>query len=320
MPQMKFTFGDYARNVREVEVGFTVTDRGRSGWAVHQHRIGSSILQFGTVGAGTIADGVMAQADSVVLVLQSSLAAHSVFLNGHKIKTTGLAVLVPGSDFLFTNQVPHRWISASVNLDRLPAQLRERLAEPIDRHEATIIDTEVDHFATLAWFAEAVARRRQCDADLVDADRLCSEEDELIGALTMLAASAKPLRSAGTRRDGFHYHSLVRRALSSIPCDTKFHVDDLCRASGIEERTLRRAFHTVFRVPPARYLKLRQLNRVHAALSEAEAKGQLVTEILTRHGVTELGRFAAEYHALFGEPPSRTIRRLQELDGQIRLS
>lgn len=309
MLQMKFTFGDYARNVREAEVGFMVTDRGRSGWAVRQYRVGGSVLQFANVGAGTISDGVMSQAHSVVLVFQTSLSAHSVFLNGHQVRTTGLAVLVPGSKFLFANQVPHRWVSVSVTLDRLPQQLKDQIDEPVELQEATLIDTEVGHFAALARCAEDIARRRQRDADLIDADRLQGDEDRLLDALATLAASATSLHGARPRRDRFHYHSLVRRTLSRIPFAAKFCVDDLCRVSDIDERTLRRAFHGVFRMPPVRYLKLRQLNRVHAALSAAEARGQLVTDVLTHHGVTEFGRFATEYHALFGERPSQTVRR-----------
>lgn len=125
----------------------------------------------------------------------------------------------------------------------------------------------------------------------------------------MLSARAKILHDTRAAPDEFHYYRLVRQAVSSIPPHTTLAVEDLRHASGIEERTLRRAFQTVLGLPPIRYLKLRQLNQVHAALTEVEARGQLVTDILTHYGVTEFGRFATEYRALFGEPPSQTVRR-----------
>nr|WP_284701458.1 helix-turn-helix domain-containing protein [Rhodoplanes tepidamans] len=90
---------------------------------------------------------------------------------------------------------------------------------------------------------------------------------------------------------------------------------DLCAAAGVCERTLRRAFRAVYGMPPARYLKVRQLNRVHAALLDPLARGRLVTDVLTSHGVTEFGRFAMTYRTLFGELPSQTMRRL---DGALR--
>lgn len=311
MLQRQFSFTDYARNVREAAVGFMVTGHGRGGWAVSQHQLESTVLQYGTVAASMIADGHMVQTDSVLFVLQSSLAAHRVFLNGNQVGTTSLAVLVPGCEFLFTNQVPHRWISVSVPLARLPQPLLDRIELPLQRREATLFDAEAGHFADLVRFTETAAGNTRWNAAKADpgASGPGGSDDELIDMLTKLVDGTTSLHGAAQCREPFHYHSLVRRSLAGAPLDAKLHVEDLCRAGNVEERTLRRAFHRVLRMPPLRYLKLRQLNQVHAALTAAEARGQLVTDILTRYGVTELGRFATEYRSLFGEPPSQTARR-----------
>jgi AraC-like DNA-binding protein len=306
---MRPTFGEYARNVREAEVGFIVTEPSRSDWAVRRREVGGSVLQFGLAGAGTIADGVMTQSDVLVFVLQSSLSSHRVFLDGARVGPNGLAVLAPGSEFVFANQVPHRWISVSVGVGRLPRRLVERFDEQIARRETWLIDAEPYRFADLARIAAAHAGGRAQGVPAgSSACRPCSE-DELVDALAALVASSTPSDFGGDRQGRPHYRALVRHALSTIQAFGSLHVRDLCRASGVEERTLRRAFNDVFRMPPANYLKLRQLNQVHAALCECGARGGLVTDVLTCHGVTEFGRFAAHYRRLFGESPSQTLRR-----------
>jgi AraC-like DNA-binding protein len=60
-------------------------------------------------------------------------------------------------------------------------------------------------------------------------------------------------------------------------------------------------------VPPARYLRLRRLNAVRRELLRAKPGTVRVTDTAMRWGFWELGRFAREYRALFGELPSETV-------------
>jgi transcriptional regulator GlxA family with amidase domain len=47
-------------------------------------------------------------------------------------------------------------------------------------------------------------------------------------------------------------------------------------------------------------------------LTAADVAKRTVTEIATRHGFWEMGRFSVQYNALFGERPSATLRRSQD--------
>lgn len=312
--QSRLAFRTYARNVREADLDFLVTDRGRDAWSVQRRAVGGSVLQFGCAGAGTIADGAMTRSDAVVFVIQSSLDPHRVYLNGDRIASYGIAVLPPGADFIFTNLVPHRWISISIPLDRLPPGVHDRIDEQIDRREASLLESGAAQFAQLACIAAEAAGLRPRRLPTAGPQQFeTSTEDELINILTMALTPATPPRHIRNHRVEFRRRAMVRRALDRLPDHGMARVTDLSDAAGVEERTLRRAFHSVFRTPPLRYLKLRQLNQVNAALSDAAARGQLVTDILTRHGVTEFGRFSTEYRALFGETPSETIRRHSSL-------
>ena len=60
---------------------------------------------------------------------------------------------------------------------------------------------------------------------------------------------------------------------------------------------------------PKRYLLLRRMNLARQALRQAAPDTTSVTDIATRFGFWQLGRFAVEYQTLFGESPSATLRR-----------
>ena len=60
---------------------------------------------------------------------------------------------------------------------------------------------------------------------------------------------------------------------------------------------------------PIRYLWLRRMHQAHRALIQTAPGTATVTKIATDNGFWELGRFAVEYGALFGEAPSATLRR-----------
>lgn len=84
---------------------------------------------------------------------------------------------------------------------------------------------------------------------------------------------------------------------------------DLCKATGVSERTLRSAFSEAFGMGPSRYLRLRRLYLLRAALAVADHRHDTVMAIAMRFGYSDCGRMASEYYALFGEYPSATLLR-----------
>ena len=85
-------------------------------------------------------------------------------------------------------------------------------------------------------------------------------------------------------------------------------IAQLSAIAGVSERSLRNAFYHVCTTSPKRYLRLWQLHQVRRAL-RSPVKVSTVTDVATLHGFFELGRFAGEYKALFGEAPSQTLQR-----------
>ena len=94
--------------------------------------------------------------------------------------------------------------------------------------------------------------------------------------------------------------------------NTPLYLTEICTAIGAAERTVRAACEDHFGMGPIRYLALRRMHLVRRALSLADSSRKTVTQIATDHGFWELGRFATAYRALFGEPPSVTLRQPPE--------
>ena len=76
----------------------------------------------------------------------------------------------------------------------------------------------------------------------------------------------------------------------------------------ISPRELQRAFQAVHGCRPLQFIREQRLNWIRTRLLQGR-KSENVTTIATRFGVTELGRFSAEYRARFGELPSATLSR-----------
>jgi AraC-like DNA-binding protein len=94
--------------------------------------------------------------------------------------------------------------------------------------------------------------------------------------------------------------------------DRPLHLVEICAAIGASERTLRVSCIEHLGMGPVRYLWLRRMHLVHRALMQAVPGTTTVTQIATANGFWELGRFAVEYRALFGEAPSVSLRRSAE--------
>jgi AraC-like DNA-binding protein len=87
------------------------------------------------------------------------------------------------------------------------------------------------------------------------------------------------------------------------------YLTEICAAINVAERTLRIACEEHLGMGPIRFLSLRRMHLVHRALRQADSSATTVTRLATDHGFWELGRFAVAYRALFGEPPSESLRR-----------
>jgi AraC-like DNA-binding protein len=111
------------------------------------------------------------------------------------------------------------------------------------------------------------------------------------------------------------HHSLIMRRFRKVVEESPeqpLYIPEICKKIGVSDRTLRVCCQEQLGMGPKRYLLLRRLHLARRALREAASDTTSVTEIATRYGFWELGRFAVEYRSLFGESPSATLHRQSE--------
>src|SRR4051794_24752952 len=105
---------------------------------------------------------------------------------------------------------------------------------------------------------------------------------------------------------------IIERAVEymSANIDRPIYTDDLCDALGVSASALAEAFRAVLTVSPHRFLKLRRLAMVRAALMDRTKDRLLIKTIALSHGFWHLGQFAHDYRTVFGEIPSETVARI----------
>lgn len=86
-------------------------------------------------------------------------------------------------------------------------------------------------------------------------------------------------------------------------------VADIAEISGVNVRTLSRAFKKRYGMGPMAFCKERRLEHAQRMLLAADPESATVTQIATQIGFYHLGQFSKDYRHAFHELPSETLRR-----------
>jgi AraC-like DNA-binding protein len=133
-------------------------------------------------------------------------------------------------------------------------------------------------------------------------------EQQLAHVMVRCLAEGDPVRMSVGGRNLNRLVSRFEEFVESHP-DRPLYLAEICAAISTTERTLRAACEAHLNMGPIRYLSLRRMHLVHRALVSADHRSTNVTRVAIDHGFWELGRFAVNYRAIFGETPSATLRR-----------
>ncbi|CAB3778334.1 HTH-type transcriptional activator RhaR [Paraburkholderia caffeinitolerans] len=106
------------------------------------------------------------------------------------------------------------------------------------------------------------------------------------------------------------YSEIIRRSQDYVMrhAGSPVTVLELCTELRVSRRTLQTCFREITGESPADYLRAVRLCGVRRMLRETPAARMNIASIATRWGFVHLGKFASNYHRLFGELPSQTPR------------
>ena len=320
MPTQAFTdFDAFAATTRHSEGTWMLTHVVERKWVYTYRSLTRLSITYGHEGSGTLFRGT-ARPDGCVLCVDTTEPPARSF-NGTHVRPQSLVVVGPGAEACCATRGRSDWFTVFFPSDLLSAcGERYRIDADTFTSSLRVLAPPPDRILRLRCVVERIEsddRDRPWVFD--DPDFVAVAESELLSAALECLA---PTRDSGcsfgqprpARRCTSHAR-LVQAALARLdsePANDQLHVASIAEAADASERTLRSAFSDFCGVSPARYVKLRQLHQVRRALMNASRVKRTVTEIESHFGISEFGRFANEYRAVFGECPSETLKNVDQ--------
>jgi AraC-like DNA-binding protein len=251
-------------------------------------------------------------ADRVVISFPTDTHQPAIFHCGQAVAPGDIVVNDPHAIHRRT-EAPSRWGSMSLTPDDFGALSESILGRELTApSQAYIVRPAPSLMARLlSLHAQAGRLARIAPRKLADPQAARSLDEALVSAMMMCLTDGEPKRDGAST----HRHSTIIARLEEFMAANRgepVYLAEICRATGATERTLRACCQEHLGMGVIRYLWLRRMHLAHCALSRATPVIATVTEIATECGFWEFGRFSVEYRALFGEPPSETLRRMPD--------
>ena len=156
-------------------------------------------------------------------------------------------------------------------------------------------------------YAAAIRSAARCPHALADTEAAHGLEQQLLHAvLDCLSNQPADDRSRAERRGQdvmVRFEELLRSRQSSKL------LSEICTVLQVSDRRLRQLCAQHLEMSPTSYDRLRRMSLVRQALRRADPALNSVSTLARHNGFRDLGRFAVNYRAVFGEAPSTTLRQ-----------
>lgn len=302
-------FDAFAESVHNVDSRMLLRHPKNRTWSVSTVNLNGINIQVGRLGSGNIAQGEIRQDGYILYLPLTDAVEYSA--NGIVLEKKSFALLEPGCEFCISTKEEHDWCVAFVPSHMFA--LETETVEPLPGFKGKTCRVTrpnrlaADRFQSLTGQIMAAASKYSQFESTSAASCAAAEVLKIVSSYVGQPQNVE-LHPRGRTR--LSRQEIIRRCNELLKASHNKHVfiEELAVAAQVSQRTLRTAYNEYFGVGPVQYLQLRKLHQVRRALTEADSKANLVSDILMGHGEWELGRFATRYRRLFGELPSETLR------------
>lgn len=306
------TLEEYAASLGHADLRVLALRREQQHWESCRIDLDGVLLRRARDGGACVFDGAI-DADLVGLMVCVDVSGKMIG-NGTAFGPGSVMVVPARRQIRVTSLDAVEWISALIPTSRLARTAEEQSA--LADLCCGVIDPPLAAGGTFRHTLIRISNAALAGAFSVDPRTRRRASQQLVAAARTLleSSSRRPavLRPGRPRVSRVEVIQLVEQWLDD-EADTKPSLRDLAEAAGVSHRTLHTAFAEQLGVSPKRFLRLRLLNAVRRELIWPHAQSVRVTDVLSRLGVWDWGRFSGDYGALFGELPSETVRRKLEL-------
>jgi AraC-like DNA-binding protein len=237
----------------------------------------------------------------------------AMHFSGLELSTDEIIVIGFGTESHHRTSAACRWGAMSLTLDDLVAAgqaiIGRELTAPSFTHR---IRPPALLLSRLSNLHEAAGHLAKTAPDILAQPEVARAiEQALVHAMVSCICGGETAETGSTH----HRHAAVMWRLEELleaNSDRTLYLAELCSAAGVSERTLRACCQEHLGMSPTRYLWLRRMHLARRRLRIADPTATTVTEVATKYGFWELGRFSVAYGSLFGESPSASLRRPPE--------
>ena len=251
---------------------------------------------------------------SIGIVLQSA-GNNRLRVNGQELAHDEIMLLHSPHDYDLVNADNTKYLVLAVDAERVKSHARAHWGELPEKFESysSLISESPVHQQQLSEILRSHLKLSYDNPEYLSAQDLQELMiDELLDAVFLANKAPAAPKSIAQR------HILAKRAASYLKDNIQGVVTlrSMCEHVDVSERSLRQGFLERFGVTPKTFIKQHRLQQLHDLLQSSSDESLTVTQGALSQGLTHLGRLPREYHALFNELPSQTLKRQPALSRQ----
>tara|TARA_Y100001972_G_scaffold90235_1_gene110436 strand:- start:157 stop:1131 length:975 start_codon:yes stop_codon:yes gene_type:complete len=249
-------------------------------------------------------------ADHLTFAVATQLSK-PLYWNGKHVDESSVLAFAPGREFELRTSDLSICIGVSLPIDLLATLDPDRPREYWTKTFAAMdCWTEAGNSSLLgAQISNVLDKSDGLARDTMGPYAFADTIESMLDFMSELLARRQPIHHA-LRVESYPRIARQARALMAERLHEPLSISDICETIGCSRRALRYAFHNVYDVNPATYLRNMRLEAVHRRLvSQPDTTVQNAAEAF---GFDHLPRFAQYYARMFGELPSRTLGKRRQ--------